>query len=113
MSKQIQDGKSITMTATAPVKSGEAVQIGAGLFGVAASDAGVGELFALITEGVHPLPCAVAITAGDIVYLTSSGTVTNVGAANNIQCGVAISAGTTTSPAHILLNKGGVKGASS
>lgn len=110
MSKQIQDGRRITMTATAAVKSGDAVVIGAGLFGIAASDAAPGELYALITEGVHPIEADGAIVKGDIVYLGVN-KVTKTGAAGNIKAGVALADTASGSYCPVLLNKGGLPGA--
>lgn len=110
MSKQIQDGKRITMTATSDVKSGDAIVIGAGLVGIAASDAESGQLYALITEGVHPIEASGAIVKGDIVYVAAN-KVTKTGAAGNVRAGVSLADTALGGMCPVLLNKGGLPGA--
>ena len=86
------------VTANAPVggvNSGQAVLIGAGLFGVAATTQAAGEEVELATVGVYDLDkAAVAVTAGALAYFdaaTSKVTTTSASGANK-RVGVFITA---------------------
>lgn len=88
----VQPGKVLTMTAAAVVKSGEFVKIGA-IFGIATTDAEIGEDFELQTGEVHDLPktSAQAWTVGAVIYADSNGIMTTV-ATDNTKVGVAVMA---------------------
>ncbi|HEY2210268.1 MAG TPA: DUF2190 family protein [Bradyrhizobium sp.] len=69
MKNFVQEGHMVYVTATAAVKSGDPVQVGAGLFGVAGRDANVGDTYALWVRGVFTLPKKNEVwAAGDAIY---------------------------------------------
>lgn len=86
----VQPGKVLTVTAVAAVKSGEFVKVGA-IFGVAATDAKIGQEFELQTGEVFDLPktSAQAWVVGDVIYATATGVMTTV-STDNTKVGVAV-----------------------
>ncbi|HAF4435257.1 TPA: DUF2190 family protein [Salmonella enterica] len=66
----VEDGKTITLTASAAVKSGDLVQVG-DMFAVAVTDIAAGSTGTGIAEGVFSVPKLVTadIAAGKNVYL--------------------------------------------
>jgi predicted RecA/RadA family phage recombinase len=70
MRNYVQKGLSLTVTAPRNVNSGDGVQIGAGLFGVAVEAASAGSQVDLLTEGVFSLPLdsAAMFSQGDVAY---------------------------------------------
>jgi len=95
---KVQCGDTITVPAPGSVTSGDLVVIG-GLFGVAVTSAGTGELVALETEGVFSLPKVTGVIAvGDPVYWDSSAskvTVSRVTDTGDLLIGVAVAAATS------------------
>lgn len=83
MRNHVQPGNVITFTTAAPVASGDGVEMGA-LFGVAATDAAIGETFEAAITGVYRLPKADEdIAAGARVYWDAGeGEVTTTEATN-------------------------------
>lgn len=78
----IQDGEIITLIAVAAVLAGAGVVKGS-IFGVAATNAAIGQQFEAATEGVFSLPkkAAIVVTQGQPAYFDAAlGTVTNVSA---------------------------------
>ena len=100
MKNFVQPGDVLTMTATAAVGSGDGVQIGS-VFGVALTDAAIGEDVALSVVGVFELPKTAAddIAVGEKVYWDAgTAEVTDSDAAGDL-IGVAVAvaaAGATT-----------------
>ena len=86
----IQPGKVVTAVATASVASGQFVKIGS-IFGVAATNAMVGEEFELALGEVYefPKPAAEVWAFGDEIYMDPNGIATKV-ATDNTKVGVAV-----------------------
>lgn len=79
----VQPGGMISLIAVAAVLSGAGVVKGS-IFGIAATNAAIGEEFEAATDGVYALPkkAAVVVTQGQPAYFNAAdGTVTNVSAA--------------------------------
>lgn len=93
MKNYVQAGNVVSVTAPAPVSSGNLVKVGS-LFGVAVTDAGAGSAVELAVGGVFLLPKATtdAIAVGDKVYWDNTNKVVTVTATNNTLIGVALSA---------------------
>lgn len=83
-------GNTITTTATAAVKSGDGLLVGA-IFGVAAHNAGVGDELVVNLTGAFELPKtgAQAWTIGQKVYWDATNKRATSGATDNILIGVA------------------------
>lgn len=100
MTNYVQEGKVITVTAAAPVASGDVVVV-SDMVGVAANAADTGEEVEIAVQGVYTLPkdsAAEAIGQGDTVYATDEGKITTT-ATDNTACGKAAyasGAGTAT-----------------
>lgn len=77
----------------AAATSGDPVLVGAALPGVALTDLGDGGNIAtectIDTAGAYNLPLSVAVAAGDIIYITAAGVLTNV-AGGNVRFGYAL-----------------------
>jgi predicted RecA/RadA family phage recombinase len=68
----VQDGSVIAITAAAAIKSGDGVLCGS-IFGVAATDAAIGDTVQIQVEGVFALPkAAVAMAQGARAYWNTS-----------------------------------------
>jgi predicted RecA/RadA family phage recombinase len=69
MKNFVQEGMMVYVTATAAVKSGDGVQVGSGMFGVAGTDAAVGQTYALWLRGIYTLTKKNEVWAqGDPIY---------------------------------------------
>lgn len=92
MENHVQTANMITFTAAAPVKSGDAVTMGA-LFGVAATDAPIGAQFSAAVSGAFRLPKADDnIAAGARVFWDASESEVTTTAEGNRPIGAAIEA---------------------
>jgi predicted RecA/RadA family phage recombinase len=91
MKNYVMEGKTITVTAPAPVASGQFVTVGA-IRGVAAYDAASGEPVEVATEGVFTLPkvAADSIVPGDLLYWTGTACTKVPGTGSKPLVGVAI-----------------------
>ncbi|MGM0562820.1 MAG: DUF2190 family protein [Pseudomonadota bacterium] len=86
MSKTLKfDGKTIEITATSDIKSGDAVDVG-DMIAVALTDIANGATGTATTENVHNLPkvTGTGMSQGDTVYLNTDGKVTNTATDNNV-----------------------------
>lgn len=97
MTNFIKEGDVITVTAPYAVTSGMLVLVGS-VLGVATTDAASGASVEIMVEGVFTLPktSALAISAGDLVYLDDTNHVVNKTSSNQKLVGVALS--TVTDP---------------
>lgn len=108
MKNQVQDGDVITVTAPYAVTSGQGVQVGAALFGIASGDAANGGTLELQVEGVYDVTALSTDTAsvGDLLYWDNTNKRLTTTSTSNLKVGVAVAAkasGATT--ARILLNE--------
>lgn len=114
MKNYVQEGKTLTVTATAAVLSGDFVVVGA-IRGVAAHDAASGERLEVVTEGVFTLPKVAAdeIAVGDNVYWdAAAGKVTKTaGTGSKPLVGAAVrAAGNGAVTVDVKLNPAGLSG---
>ncbi|MTI13358.1 DUF2190 family protein [Sansalvadorimonas verongulae] len=102
---KIQEGRFLTVIATAAVLSGQGVMVG-DLFGVAMGDAAIGEEFEIDTAGVYELPKDTSqdIGQGDKVYWAASGSVTSEAASNTLIGCAAYAAGNGVADISVRLN---------
>lgn len=106
MKNYIQAGENITVTAEAAAISGDGVKVGT-LFGIASSDAEIGDPLVLVTEGVFEMPKVATddIAVGAAVYWRSSDGLVTTTATSNTKVGVAImAAGNPSSTVRVRLN---------
>jgi len=105
MKNYVQDGDAITFTAAANVTAGDGVLQGA-LFGVATTNAVMGEDFIALVEGVFDLPKGTgAITKGAKVYWNANAAQITTTATGNTLIGAATEAATSGAPtARVRLN---------
>ena len=89
-----QDGNTLTLAPSANVAAGTGYLFGAGLFGVALTNATSGTLSAFITQGVVTIgkTSALAIAVGDRVFWDPAGKVVNKTSAAQQCVGVAVEA---------------------
>lgn len=92
MRNLVQHGKSINITLTAPINSGDALQIG-DMLGVASVDGAIGDNIAFAVKKVYRLPKTAAdvIVAGAVVNFDAS-----AGAAGEITIAATAAAGDVT-----------------
>jgi predicted RecA/RadA family phage recombinase len=92
MKNYIQPGTNLTMPTPETVSAGQAILIGS-IFGVAASDAVIGNNLDLVTEGVFTLPKAnVSLTLGAKLYWDDAAKKVTTVAAGNAYIGTAVEA---------------------
>lgn len=95
MKNFVQPGENITITATAAASSGDGVLVGS-LFGIASTDAAIGDSLTLATRGVYsmPKPSTDVLAVGDPVYWDDAAGLVTTDAASgaNPQVGLAVTA---------------------
>jgi predicted RecA/RadA family phage recombinase len=96
----VQDSHQLTLTPTADVNSGIGFLFGAGLFGVAVTDAKNGIASAFRIEGIVTIAktSALAISVGDRLFWDPGNKVVNKTSAGQQQVGVAVEAAGNPSP---------------
>lgn len=87
MKNYVRDGKTVTITADAAVKSGDLVVVGA-IAGVANADAAIDETAVLVTEGVFWLPVPGSPQIGDVVFHEGTALTTAPGDVDALRVGV-------------------------
>jgi predicted RecA/RadA family phage recombinase len=99
MKNYIQPGNTLTLTAPYTLLSGDGALIGS-IFGVASSDAPIGNQVDLTTLGVFTLPkvSALAISVGDKLYFDNVTKLVNKTSAGNTLIGTAVSVAANPSP---------------
>lgn len=99
----IQPGHVVTVSAPGDVSSGDLVKVGL-LVGVAQFDAPSGDPVEIALEGVHELAkvSAQAWTAGEAIYVSSTGLATTATATGNVFIGVALAAAANPSSTGIV-----------
>jgi predicted RecA/RadA family phage recombinase len=95
---QVQEGRTVTVTAPANVTAGQGVIVGA-LFGVARYSASTGAPVEIAREGVFTIAktSALAISIGDRLFWDDTNKVVNKTSAGQFCVGVALSAATNPS----------------
>lgn len=94
MRNYVFEGESLEVAAPYALTSGQAAQVGAALFGVAASDAANGALVVLNTTGVFDINALATDTAavGAVLYWDNSNRRLTTTATSNLYVGYAVAA---------------------
>lgn len=94
----VREGNVLTVTAPAAVASGDGVQVGSALFGVAVTAIASGASGEIATEGVFTLAKTTgqAYAVGDIVYWNSTTNKLTATSTGNLQVALAVAAAAST-----------------